>query len=439
MWPYLPELLDRAVPRYTSYPTAAEFGEDVGPTEMAEALASVTASEPVSLYVHIPYCKEICWYCGCSTGAANRQQRLTAYLDALDREIDLVVDRLEGRGRVERIAFGGGSPNAISKLQFVRLVDRLITCFNAAEAHISVELDPRLLDVEWACLIGEAGVGSASLGVQSFAPHVQDAIGRIQPRERIAEATEALRAAGVRSINFDLMYGLPHQSAADLAETIDAAVEMMPERLAVFGYAHLPQLIARQRRIDSAALPRSAERFSQAELAWRKLVEAGYEPIGFDHFALPSDPLAAAKRQGRLRRNFQGFTDDQCETVIGLGASAISRFPALLAQNEKSAGRYRMLTSAKLLATRRGVRRTAEDRRRGAAIEAILCSGRTKLSPDLAVGIGTLLAPYLEAGLVRADGPEFVLQPHALPYARAIASSLDAYRCHSVGTFSHAI
>ncbi|WP_157216285.1 oxygen-independent coproporphyrinogen III oxidase [Flavisphingomonas formosensis] len=439
MWPYRPDLLARAVPRYTSYPTAAEFHGGIGEADMRQAIAAIPAGERVSLYVHIPYCREICWYCGCNTGAANRSGRLAAYLDALDREINLVGALLPAGVETVRIAFGGGSPNALSPLQFARLVDRLVTRFRAAGATLSIELDPRTLDAAWIDTIGAIGIAQASLGVQSFAAHVQRAIGRVQPPELIAHATAALRAAGVRSLNFDLMYGLPDQSAADFDETLEQAEALAPDRLAIFGYAHLPALLPRQRRIDGAALPDGEARFRQAWRAWDRLTAAGYRPIGFDHFARPGDPLAIAASARQLRRNFQGFTEDQCETVIGLGASAISRFPGLLAQNEKLAGRYRMRVSAGRLATQRGTARSADDRRRGAAIERLLCIGSARIDDDLIEPAWAMLRPYAEAGLVLREGNRLIVPQEGLPYARSIASGLDAYRNQSSGTFSRAV
>lgn len=439
MWTYHADLIERAVPRYTSYPTAAEFGDGIGEDDAGAALARVGVEEPVSLYVHIPFCEAICWYCGCNTGAANRSGRLAAYLEALDCEIDLVAARLAGRGRIERIAFGGGSPNALSRLQFVRLLDRLTTRLDAAGARLSIELDPRGLDGDWARLVGEAGIGAVSLGVQTFAPHVQQAIGRVQPEAMIAGAVAALRAAGVGSINFDLMYGLPGQSEADLHSTLDRAIALRPDRLAVFGYAHLPHLLARQRRIDTADLPDARARFAQAGLAWERLVAAGYQPVGFDHFALPADPLAVAARRGMLRRNFQGFTDDRCETLVGLGASAISRFPALIVQNEKITGRYRMRATAGRITAQRGVRRSVADVRRGAVIETLLCRGDAVLDPALFRETRAALTPFVERGLAAVEGRRLRITAEGWPYVRAIASLFDGYRQTSAGSFSRAI
>lgn len=425
-WTWFPELLAAPVPRYTSYPTAAEFHDGVGRAEMEQALDAVPADAALSLYVHIPYCREICWYCGCNTGAANRAHRLAAYLDALHAEIDLVADRLGGRGEVGRIAFGGGSPNAVPAGDFAALASHLAARFG--EAPLSVELDPRDLRPGWIDAMADAGAASASMGVQTFAPHVQEAIGRVQPEAQVGAAMEELRACGVGSVNFDLMYGLPGQGLADLEATLAATVAMGADRIALFGYAHVPHLIPRQRRIDASALPGPEERFAQAAFGHEFLAACGYQPVGFDHFARPSDPLAIAAREGRLRRNFQGFTDDPAEILIGFGASAISHFPERLIQNEKNAGRYRMLVSAGRLPAARGVLRSAKDRLRGAIIENLLCRGEADVAGLCLGSVLQRLAPFRDRGLVELSGTRLRLAPDALPYARSIAATFDAWR-----------
>lgn len=438
-WPYHPDLLERPVPRYTSYPTAAEFHDRVGGMDQASALERVERDAAISLYVHIPYCRDICWYCGCNTGAANRAARLAGYLDALDHEISLVSRALRGRGRVERIAFGGGSPNALPPLGFVRLLDRLITAFDAPAAQLSIELDPRTLDKAWYGVIATAQVSSASLGCQSFAPHVQKAIGRIQPLDMIERAVDSLRTAGVRSLNFDLMYGLPGQTAEDLDRTLDATLRLMPDRVALFGYAHLPSVISRQRRIDASLLPGPVERFAQAAMGYARLTDGGYQAVGFDHFARPGDPLSQAARSGRLRRNFQGFTDDGADVLVGLGASAISQLPGLLVQNEKRPGHYRALVASGTLPGRRGVARSAHDMERAHAIEQLLCNGSVDVPEGLRDCVEAALRPFVARRLASCDGSRLTILPEGLPYARAIASAFDAYRSVSVGQFSNAI
>ena len=438
-WTYHPDLLATPVPRYTSYPTAAEFSGTVGRADMEQALDGVSANEPVSLYVHIPYCHEICWYCGCNTGAANKTGRLAAYLEALHAEIETVSRTLAGNGRVQRIAFGGGSPNAIEPDQFAELLALLRDRFAADGALLSIELDPRSLSGPWFEAIGAAGIARASLGVQTLEPAVQAAIGRVQPLDLIRVATDELRRAGIRSLNFDLMYGLPGQGLAELGDTLRETAEMQPERIALFGYAHVPHLIPRQRRIDDSALPDFELRFRQAELGHRMLTHANYDPLGFDHYAVAYDPLSLAARKGGLRRNFQGFTDDTAEVTIGLGASAISQFPGLIVQNDKNAGRYRIKAMSGLLTAEAGVVRTAEDRRRGRIIERLLCDGEAELGGLLEPGLRDLLSPFLDRGLATIECGKLRLPDYGRPYARVVASLFDTYRQPAARRFSNAI
>lgn len=442
MWTYHPELLAVPVPRYTSFPTAAEFGESVGAREFATALEGENGE--ISLYVHIPFCEKICWYCGCNTSVANRTDRVTSYLDALHREIALVAERLPRAARVSRIAFGGGSPNGISPIDFVRIVDALTLEFaiqseSSERPSISIELDPRTLAPEWAAVLGAIRISRASLGVQTFEPALQQAIGRVQPAAMIENATALLRGAGIRSLNFDLMYGLPGQTMAHLESSLEQTVAMGADRIALFGYAHVPHLIARQKKIDDSALPDAATRFAMASFGFDYLVDQGYVPVGFDHFARPGDALAQAATGGTLRRNFQGFTEDQAPVLIGLGASAISSFPELLVQNEKNTGRYRMMLSQGRLTADRGILRTADDRRRGAVIEALLCRGRARIDADLRAEAFPLLQPYFEAGLCDTDGEDVEILPGGLPYARSIAARFDPYRKDSLRRFSSAV
>jgi len=437
MWPYHPDLLSRPVPRYTSFPTAAEFTASIGAADQVAALAGATGD--ISLYVHIPFCEQICWYCGCNTGRSNKVQRLANYLDSLGREIGLLAQHLPSGARIRRVAFGGGSPNAIAPFDFVRLVDTLTVRLPLHDPVLSIELDPRNLGPDWKAVLRCVGVTRASLGVQTFAPHLQAAIGRVQPDHDIARGTELLRAAGITSLNYDLMYGLPGQTETDLAETLARSVALGADRIALFGYAHVPHLIPRQGQIDASDLPGQEARFRMAGLGYRQLGEAGYQPVGFDHFALPGDALAQAAMSGRLRRNFQGFTEDQADVLVGLGASAISQFPGLIAQNEKNAGRYRMLLSQDLLPTSGGVRRSARDRALGAIIEGLLCHHEAELDAETMAAMLTALTPFGERGLVETRGSTLVIRPEGLPYARTVAALFDPYRQHSARRFSSAV
>ena len=437
MWTYHPDLLATPVPRYTSYPTAAEFGP-IAPDALRSALNRVEGT--VSLYVHIPFCEKICFYCGCNTGRANRRQRLVSYLAALQRDIVLVAQELPQGVKIGSIAFGGGSPNALSPGEFRDLFAELDRHFTLAEPTVSIELDPRTLTAEWTAVMAELGIRRASLGVQTFAGHCQEAIGRIQPEDTIVQAVDWLREAGVSSLNFDLMYGLPDQTMADLEDSLQRTRVLGADRVALFGYAHVPHVVPRQRAIDTAALPDQVQRFAMAEMGYSYFATHGYQPIGFDHFARPgSDPLAKAALDGTLRRNFQGFTDDPNTVLIGLGASAISSFPHLLAQNEKNSGRYRMLASQGQFSAGRGVRRTADDRYRGAVIEELLCRGRARLGACLMAQIRPGLLPFLERGLASLDREWLTILPDGLPYARSIAALCDAYRPVGDRRFSAAV
>ncbi|WFL76193.1 radical SAM protein [Altererythrobacter arenosus] len=437
MWPYHPDLLATPVPRYTSYPTAAEFGE-IDASLYRDALEH-TAGD-ISLYLHIPFCEKICFYCGCNTSAAGKTQRLESYLAALHAEIAQVGLLIGNTARVKRISFGGGSPNAIAPHEFEHLVEGLETHFHLSAPTYSIELDPRTMTADWAAAIGRVGIERASLGVQTFAAHCQEAIGRVQSEDTILQTVDWLRDAGVTSLNFDLMYGLPGQSRDDLLDTLQRTRVLGADRIALFGYAHVPHIVPRQKVIDTSALPDQDERFAMAELGYIYLCTHGYTPVGFDHFARPGgDPLAHAALEDRLHRNFQGFTDDNAETLIGLGASAISSFPELLVQNEKNTGRYRMIASQGRLAARHGIIRSAEDRRRGALIEQLLCHGHIRLPADIRAEIAPRLCAFTVRGLASLDGNDLTIPTRGVPYARSIAALLDPYRQQSLRQFSSAI
>jgi oxygen-independent coproporphyrinogen-3 oxidase len=439
-WRYFPELLAKPVPRYTSYPTAAEFHDGVGEADQQRGLSAIADDDTLSLYLHIPFCREICWYCGCNTGRANRQHRLGSYLSHLQREIDLVAEALDGRGKVARIAFGGGSPNAISADEFIALASAVKSRLSVTpDAVWSVEIDPRTFDHDFAAALSELGVTRASLGVQTFDPTLQQAIGRIQPDEVIERSVTLLREAGVTSLNFDLMYGLPAQDRPMLIESIRRSEVLGADRLAVFGYAHVPHLIPRQRRIDASRLPDAAERFRAAEAAYHYLAAAGWQSVGFDHFARARDPLALAARERRVRRNFQGFTDDSCDVLIGLGASAISRLPGALVQNDKNNGSYADRIASGQLAGNRGIRLSQEDERRALIIERLLCAGAVDLSGTEVADARTALTPFIARSLVQIDASTCRLSADAMPYARTIAARFDQWRAASTGTLSSAV
>ena len=436
MWPYHPDLLAVPVPRYTSYPTAADFGP-LQPFALEQAIEQTSGD--ISLYLHIPFCEEICFYCGCNTSRSGKRERVEAYLAALHHEIETVAHLLPETARVRRIAFGGGSPNAILPREFLSLIDALTHNFELTDCQYSIELDPRTMSREWGRAIGQAGITRASMGVQTFAPHCQKAIGREQDEALIARSVDWLRDAGVTSLNFDLMYGLPFQTMHDLEDSLAMTYRIGADRIALFGYAHVPHFVPRQKVIDASALPDRDTRFAMARMGFEELTAGGYKAIGFDHFALPHDPMAEATRTGKLRRNLQGFTDDPSRVLIGMGASAISGFPGLIAQNEKNAGRYRMLTLQGKLTADHGVVRTADDQLRGRLLEDLLCHSRATLTPCTLAKISDRLEPFIERGLAVRSGMDLIITEAGLPYARVIASFLDRFRDETTKVFSAAI
>ena len=316
------------LPRYTSYPTAPHFSGSIGPETYAQWLKAIPRAATASLYLHVPFCRSMCWYCGCHTTIARRDEPISAYAAALRCELDLVSRRIERRIKVDHIHFGGGTPTIMAPELFVDLIGAIRHAFFVlSSAEIAVEIDPRTLTARMVDALGLAGVNRASLGVQSFDPVVQRAINRVQSFEETAEAVTSLRRAGIAGINFDLIYGLPYQTVASCLDTVRRSVELRPDRFSVFGYAHVPTFKKYQRKIAEAWLPDSLERLDQSYAIANALKEAGYLQIGLDHFALPGDAMAVAQRDGTLRRNFQGYTTDTSNLLLGFGASAIGHLP----------------------------------------------------------------------------------------------------------------
>jgi len=436
------------LPRYTSYPTAPGFSPAVGVGTYGDWLSAVKPGTEASLYLHIPFCRSMCWYCGCHTTITQRDEPILDYIDMLRREIDLVSEKVERRLKIRHVHFGGGTPTIMQPEEFCDLIGLLRARFAFMPGmEIAVEIDPRTLTPEMADALGEAGVTRASLGVQSFDPVVQKAINRIQTEAQTAEAVTRLRKAGVEGINFDLIYGLPHQTVASCIETAKAAVAMRPERFAVFGYAHIPSFKKHQRLIDERALADAAGRMAQAEAIAETLTAAGYVRIGLDHYALPGDGLALAARRGRLRRNFQGYTTDACTTLIGFGASAIGRTPEGYVQNEVPPGLYAQRIASGRLATVKGYRLTAEDRLRAEIIERLMCDFRVDVAA-IAARHGLDAAPLIEGNARLAalaedgaidvrGGTVTVRQDHRF-IIRAVAAAFDAYIGETARTHSKA-
>ncbi|EYR78634.1 oxygen-independent coproporphyrinogen III oxidase [Shinella sp. 838] len=436
------------LPRYTSYPTAPGFSPTVGAGTHSDWLAAIKPGTDASLYLHIPFCRSMCWYCGCHTTITQRDEPILDYIDMLRKEIDLVSRTVGGRPNIRHVHFGGGTPTIMQPEEFRDLIGLLRARFAfAAGAEIAVEIDPRTLTAEMATALGEAGVTRASLGVQSFDPVVQKAINRIQSEAQTAEAAARLRKAGITGINFDLIYGLPHQTVASCIETAQAAIRMRPERFAVFGYAHIPSFKKHQRLIDERALPDAAMRSEQAEAIAETLAGAGYVRIGLDHYALPDDSLTLAANRGRLRRNFQGYTTDACTTLIGFGASSIGRTADGYVQNEVPPGLYAQRIASGRLATAKGYRLTAEDRLRAEIIERLMCDFRVDVT-GIAARHGFDAAPLLdgnarlaalkEDGAVDIRGGTVTVRQDHRFIIRAVAAAFDAYIDQSARTHSKA-
>ena len=428
---------DTRAPRYTSYPTAVQFTPEVGPEAYAQWLAQAPLSEPLSVYVHIPFCARLCWYCGCNTRVVHRREPIADYVALLCDEIGLVARQLPGRARVRAIHLGGGTPNMLSPNDLAVLFDGLRDAFDLeAGAEIAAELDPAQLTADWAQAAARQGLNRASLGVQDLSPGVQAAVNRHEPFEVVRDASGWLRAAGVEALNFDLMYGLPRQTASDVLTTLDRVLTLHPNRIALFGYAHVPWMKTHQKLLPEAELPGAAERLEQSQAAADRLQAEGYIAVGMDHFARPDDSMAIALAQGALRRNFQGYTADRAGTLIGFGVSAIGQLPQGYVQNQPSELLWRAAVQRGRLPTARGVALSAEDRFRGEVIERLMCDLEVDLRDvaarharqigDLAESVAAL-APLVADDLVEINGDRIRITELGRPFLRSACAQFDAY------------
>lgn len=425
-----------AVPRYTSYPTAPHFHDRIDGDTFGRWLGAIGKGTDISLYVHIPFCDRLCWFCACHTKMTRRYEPVAGFLAALHREIETVGGLVPG-ARVRALHFGGGSPTILRADDIVALGDALRGAFTfRQDAEISVELDPNDMDEGRYDAFAAIGMTRASLGVQDFAPKVQEAINREQSFAQTKAVVDGVRSRGVASLNLDLLYGLPHQTLKTLEDTIGQALSLTPDRIALFGYAHVPWFKKHQTMIDEARLPGPEERFEQQRLAGRLITRAGYQAVGLDHFARPADALAVAARAGRLHRNFQGYTTDECQVLIGLGPSSISRLPEGYAQNVAATGHYERVAGAGGLATARGVALTDEDRARAWVIERLMCDFRFsreraiarfgRFGRELAEEARQLAASDRD-GLFAQQGDLFVVSDAGRPLVRTLAAHFDAY------------
>jgi oxygen-independent coproporphyrinogen III oxidase len=426
-----------AMPRYTSYPTAVQFNAHIGPADYQGWLREITAEKPISLYVHIPFCQSLCWYCGCNTTVPNTYDRVTKYLQALVTEIGLIAENLNPQVKVSHLHFGGGTPSYLEPEHFEQLTLTLKNSFNFQKnAEIAVEADPRTLSSEIIAAFANSGVSRVSLGVQDFNPKVQALINRIQSEELVSDCVAQLKSNGITAINFDLMYGLPGQSVETVKQSAVSAVEMAPDRIAVFGYAHVPWFKKHQKVISTDMLPNVEQRIEQADVIAETLMEEGYVRIGLDHFARPDDSLSIAQKQKSLRRNFQGYTTDTAETLVGLGASSISTMPQGYCQNDPHLGQYIYRLEENKLATVRGIGLSDGDKLRRAAINNLMCHFMLDLAalckasqraPDALDDSLPALLALAEDGLVQLDGRLITVTLMGRRFIRNIAACFDQY------------
>ncbi|SNY91932.1 coproporphyrinogen III oxidase, anaerobic [Cohaesibacter sp. ES.047] len=439
----------RAVPRYTSYPTAPHFSSEFGAETYAEWLKTVDRSVPISLYLHVPFCQSMCHYCGCYTKVTKKEKPLQDYADMLVREVALVAGKLPKGQPVSHIHWGGGTPSILPRDAFMRVVDAIRAHFTFTDGmEHAIELDPRTVTDELADTLRLAGINRTSLGVQDFDLKVQEAVGRVQPYSRVKEAVEALRSVGIEEINLDLMYGLPHQSRETIRNTVELTASLDPSRLALFGYAHVPWMKKHQRLVPEELLPDASERIALFDDATTALQDHGYEKIGLDHFAKSDDPLAIAAREGSMRRNFQGYTTDEAEFLIGLGASSIGKMPQGYVQNSPDFAGWIRAVEAGELPISRGINMDQDDRARAAIIMSIMTAYAVDVEAvarDFNVPLSPLQACYpaleeLQAdGVCARDGNRLSVTHAGRPLVRLVASAFDAYLQTGKGRHSVAV
>ena len=434
---------DRPGPRYTSYPTAPQFSSSFTEVQLREAVIA-SNGDPIprrlSLYVHVPFCMSPCFYCGCNRIITRDLSRSGPYLARLYREIDLTAALFDRDREVIQLHFGGGTPNFLSPAQLREVVDCLRRHFlfsASTDRDQSIELDPRFTHPADIAELAAIGFNRASLGVQDFDPEVQAAVNRIQGVEETRAVVEACHGHGFRSVNIDLIYGLPKQHADGFARTLDAVINMRPDRVAVYGYAHLPELFKAQRQIDAADLPDAEAKLSLLQLAIDKLTHAGYVYIGMDHFALPDDDLAQAQARGGLHRNFMGYTTHADSDLIGLGVSAISHIGDSYSQNPRDLPSWQMAIDEGHLPVFRGMQLSEDDQLRADLIQQLMCQGEIPidaLERRYAIDFDQYFAhalermqPLVDDDLVRREPHRIVVTRQGRLLLRNIAMCFDRY------------
>ena len=423
-------LQSRAVPRYTSYPTTPHFSETITSKTYESWLAALDSTVEASIYLHIPYCSSLCWFCGCYTKVIRQAPPIKSYLATLANEISSVSQKLNRPVSVNHIHFGGGSPNLLKSEDWETLMAHLKSKFHIVEnASIAVELDPRNITKEYVSALSSIGVNRVSLGVQDLNQRVQIAINRIQSVEQVTRVVKWLKGNHIQNINIDLMYGLPHQTVKLVLDTVDKVVSLDPQRVTLFGYAHVPWMRHHQRMIPEETLPDIVEREKQAIVAAERLVREGFIKIGLDHFAKPDDNLSIALTEKRLRRNFQGYTDDISPILFGFGASAISQLPFGYAQNLSSIRQYTDVVHRGRLPITKGHALTSDDRIRADIIENLMCYLTADLNGDnqLIMGAQKKLKNLVDNGMCRLDEERIEVPESSRHLVRLVAAAFDDY------------
>lgn len=432
------ERYDMRVPRYTSYPTAPHFEAIDGDSAFLEDLKALPEDEAISLYLHIPFCASLCRYCGCFTRVPGHDAPVINYAKTLMVEIETVAEAIGRRQVLTSLHFGGGTPNLLANDDFSDIMGLIREKFDILpDAHLAMEMDPRQLDVEKVEIYNKAGINRASLGIQDFDKVVQERIGRVQPFELVKEKIGDLRDAGIKDINFDLIYGMPGQNLETIKKGVDLTAELMPSRVALFGYAHVPWMRPHQKQLEKWHLPTKEERFEMAELARKRLEEHGYVSIGMDHFALPEDSLCEARKDGSLKRNFQGYTVDPAMHLIGVGISSISRVNDSYYQNGLGFKKYREVVEAGNVPVIKRCKLDDDDKLRGKMIERIMCDLKLDardFGDDSERAMSIMKEARAKMGLLEEDGfvvfdgeYSFIVPVEGRPFLRVAAAAFDAY------------
>ncbi len=429
-------LFDTRVPRYTSYPTAPHFGAEVGPGEFTAWIEAVPEHSEVSLYLHVPFCRRLCWFCACRTQGTTSDDPVIAYVETLKAELQLLKRHLPRGVRLSRLHWGGGTPTLLSAPLIQGLAEAVFAVAPMADGgEFSVEIDPNEVDDARLDALAAAGMNRASIGVQDFDPLIQKTIGREQSYALTRDVAEKIRARGITSLNADILYGLPHQTGPRIADSVQKLLTLSPDRVALYGYAHVPWMSRRQQMIPTDTMPTPEERLSLFETARQLFLWDGYVEVGIDHFAKPEDGMAKALKAGTLRRNFQGYTEDTAPVLIGMGASSISRFPQGYAQNASTTAEHTKAIRAGAFSTHRGHRFGGEDKLRGRIIEALMCDFRVSRA-ELLAGYDTTgsrvdtlfrVARAAFGDMVQVTDDGFVIPERARPLTRMIARAFDAY------------